>query len=108
MRSTRTNRRELLVGTASLTLVALSATRAAAATPAAIAAAATPLPLSAVRLRPSDYATAVEVNRAYLTRLDPDRLLHNFLLYAGMTPKGEIYGGWESDTIGGPYARPLS
>ncbi|MBB4153717.1 hypothetical protein GGQ80_001623 [Sphingomonas jinjuensis] len=60
-----------------------------------------PLPLSAVRLRPSDYATAVEVNRNYLRRLSPDRLLHNFHLYAGMTPKAPIYGGWESDTIAG-------
>src|SRR2546426_651863 len=58
-------------------------------------------PLSAVRLRPSDYATAVEVNRAYLLRLSADRLLHNFRAYAGLKPKGEVYGGWESDTIAG-------
>lgn len=60
-----------------------------------------PFPLSAVRLRPSDYATAVQVNRAYLLRLEPDRLLHNFRKYAGQDPKAPLYGGWESDTIAG-------
>ncbi len=59
------------------------------------------VPLSAVRLLPSPYLTAVSVNLAYLQRLDPDRLLHNFRSQAGLTPKGAVYGGWESDTIGG-------
>jgi DUF1680 family protein len=27
--------------------------------------------------------------------------LHNFRSQAGLQPKGEVYGGWESDTIGG-------
>ncbi len=60
-----------------------------------------PLPLAAVRLGASDYAQALEANRAVLHRLQPDRLLHNFRLYAGLTPKAPIYGGWESDTIAG-------
>ncbi|MPT48645.1 MAG: glycoside hydrolase family 127 protein [Sphingobium sp.] len=60
-----------------------------------------PLPLEAVRLAPSDYATAVDVNRQYLLSLSPDRFLHNFRKYAGLEPKAEIYGGWESDTIAG-------
>jgi len=51
-----------------------------------------PLPLTAVRLLPSDFATAVEVNRKYLLSLSADRLLHNFMKYAGLPPKGEIYG----------------
>ncbi|MBJ6122293.1 glycoside hydrolase family 127 protein [Sphingomonas mollis] len=67
----------------------------------ALPASARPFPLSAVRLRPSDYAHAVEVNRAYLLRLDADRLLHNFRAFAGLPTKGKIYGGWESDTIAG-------
>lgn len=62
---------------------------------------ATPFPLSAVRLRPSDYARAVEVNRDYLLRLSPDRLLHNFRKHSGLSPKAAVYGGWESDTIAG-------
>src|SRR3546814_19672466 len=60
-----------------------------------------PLPLDAVRLKPADFATAVEVNRTYLHRLEPDRLLHTFRAYAGMEPKAPIYGGWDSDTIAG-------
>lgn len=62
---------------------------------------ATPLPLSDVRLAPSDFATAVEANHRYLIGLSADRLLHNFLKYAGLPPKGEIYGGWESDSLAG-------
>ncbi|OAN64787.1 hypothetical protein A7X12_01240 [Sphingomonas sp. TDK1] len=60
-----------------------------------------PLPLTAIRLRPSDYARAVEVNHRALLQLEPDRLLHNFRKYAGLEPKGALYGGWESDTIAG-------
>jgi len=54
-----------------------------------------------VRLRASDYATAVEVSRMTLRRLDPDRLLHNFRAHAGLAPKAPAYGGWEGDTIAG-------
>jgi hypothetical protein len=60
-----------------------------------------PFPLEAVRLLPSPFLTAVDANRAYLHRLEPDRLLHNFREHAGLKPKGEVYGGWESDTIAG-------
>ncbi|HVI99412.1 MAG TPA: glycoside hydrolase family 127 protein [Sphingomonas sp.] len=95
-----TNRRHLLLGAAAIALVApLDRALAAAASP--LPRRATPLPLANVRLLPSDFATAVEVNRGYLMRLEPDRLLHNFLLYAGLEPKAPIYGGWESDTIAG-------
>jgi DUF1680 family protein len=79
---------------ATLPIPALAKTR-------ALPAKAQPLPLSSVRLLPSPYATAVEVNSAYLLRLSPDRLLHNFMVFAGLPAKGEIYGGWESDTIAG-------
>jgi hypothetical protein len=61
----------------------------------------TPFPLEAVRLRPSQYLTAVESNRAYLLSLEPDRLLHNYRKNAGLEPKAAIYGGWENDTIAG-------
>ncbi|WP_010545294.1 beta-L-arabinofuranosidase domain-containing protein [Sphingomonas elodea] len=57
--------------------------------------------MTAIRLRPSDYASAVEVNHRALLQLEPDRLLHNFRKYAGLEPKGKLYGGWESDTIAG-------
>jgi uncharacterized protein len=62
---------------------------------------ATPFPLKDVRLKPSIYLDAVEANRLYLHSLEPDRLLHNFRASAGLTPRGEAYGGWESRGIAG-------
>ncbi|WP_430459064.1 beta-L-arabinofuranosidase domain-containing protein [Sphingomonas parapaucimobilis] len=96
----RSSRREWMQGAAGVALMGMS-TRAVGAAPSILPAKAEPLPLSAVRLRPSVYATAVETNRRYLYRLSPDRLLHNFRKYAGLEPKAPIYGGWESDTIAG-------
>jgi len=60
-----------------------------------------PLPLADVRLTPSIYLDAVEANRAYLLRLDPDRLLHAYRVQAGLEPKAATYGGWEQETIAG-------
>ncbi|MFS0774022.1 beta-L-arabinofuranosidase domain-containing protein [Sphingomonas sp. 1P08PE] len=60
-----------------------------------------PIPLADVRLMPSDFATAVEANHQYLLGLSADRLLHNFRKYAGLEPKADIYGGWESDSLAG-------
>lgn len=60
-----------------------------------------PFPLSAIRLRPSPFLQSIEANRAYLHRLEPDRLLHNFRQQASLPPKGDPYGGWEQDTIAG-------
>ena len=60
-----------------------------------------PVPLSDVRLLPSPFLNAVEVNSKYLMFLSPDRFLHNYHKFAGLPVKGEIYGGWESDTIAG-------
>jgi hypothetical protein len=92
----RMDRRRVLQGSASAALL-LAAHPAAA----SIQQPAKPAPLSAVRLLPSPYLAAVSVNLEYLYRLDPDRLLHNFRSQAGLTPKGAVYAGWESDTIGG-------
>lgn len=100
----RRTRRELLASAGSALLVAgagVAPSFARAADAAAFPPKLAPLPLTALKLAPSDYATAVQVNQRYLLRLDPDRLLHNFRLYAGLEPKGAIYGGWESDTIAG-------
>ncbi len=59
------------------------------------------LPLQAVTLKPSMFLDSLQVNRRYLFELEPDRLLHNFLQQAGLSPKGAVYGGWEGDTIAG-------
>lgn len=60
-----------------------------------------PIPLRQVRLLDGPYKQAQELDRAYLLRLEPDRLLHRFREFAGLKPKGEEYGGWEKDTISG-------
>ncbi|HEY5806399.1 MAG TPA: beta-L-arabinofuranosidase domain-containing protein, partial [Povalibacter sp.] len=57
--------------------------------------------LSDVQLLDSPFKQAMERNAEYLLLLDPDRLLHNTRQYAGLEPKGELYGGWESQGIAG-------
>jgi len=54
-----------------------------------------------VRLLPSVFADSVTATRRYLMRLEPGRLLHNVYQQAGLPTQGEVYGGWESDTIAG-------
>ena len=58
-------------------------------------------PLQDVRLKPSPFLDAQRANTKYLLELSPDRLLHNFRRFAGLEPRAEVYGGWESDTIAG-------
>jgi len=93
----RLHRRRLLETSAAVVLAGGPASGAAGANRAGVE----PFPLEAVRLLASDYLTAIQANRAYLMRLEPDRLLHNFRLQAGLSPKGDVYGGWESDSIAG-------
>ncbi len=61
-----------------------------------------PFALSDVRLlEGSLFKKAMDRNTQWLLDLQPDRLLHRFHQYAGLTPKGEIYGGWESQGVSG-------
>ncbi|ATC25539.1 glycoside hydrolase family 127 protein [Caulobacter vibrioides] len=62
---------------------------------------ATPVPARHVTLKPSIFAQAQGANRAYLVSLQPDRLLHNFHLGAGLPVKAPVYGGWEAQSIAG-------
>lgn len=62
---------------------------------------ATAIPLSAVRLLPGPFFEAMEADHRYLLTLEPHRLLHRFYVNAGLPTKGEMYGGWERDTISG-------
>jgi hypothetical protein len=97
----KANRREWMAGVAALAICAVPLRGFAAVVAPRVPLRAKPLPLTDVRLRPSAFATAVEVNIEYLMSLEPDRFLHNFRKYAGLEPKAPIYGGWESDTIAG-------
>ena len=53
-------------------------------------------PQGAVRLLDGPFKTMQEVDRAYLIRMEPDRLLAQFRVEAGLEPKAKPYGGWES------------
>ncbi len=58
-------------------------------------------PLSEVNLLEGPFKQAMLRNADVLLSLDPDRLLFNTRKYAGLEPKGKIYGGWESAGIAG-------
>jgi uncharacterized protein len=53
-------------------------------------------PLTDVRLLDGPFLEAQKRNEAYLLKLEPDRMLHNFRVNAGLEPKAPVYGGWES------------
>ncbi|MGA2053575.1 MAG: beta-L-arabinofuranosidase domain-containing protein, partial [Opitutales bacterium] len=57
--------------------------------------------LDAVRLLPGPFKDNQDRDAKYLLALEPDRLLARFREYAGLKPKGEIYGGWEAQGISG-------
>jgi len=58
-------------------------------------------PLGDVKLLAGPFNDAMQRDVDYLLQLEPDRLLHRFRLFAGLTPKAPIYGGWESETLSG-------
>jgi DUF1680 family protein len=60
-----------------------------------------PFPLSAVHLLDGPFRQAQEVDRQYILALDTDRLLAPFRKEAGLEPKAEFYGDWESGGLGG-------
>ncbi|UCG89303.1 MAG: glycoside hydrolase family 127 protein [Gemmatimonadota bacterium] len=88
-----------------LALVGLGAVGAAA-LPRAVAAAVTtdrtpsrlkPFGLADVRLLDGPFLDAQTRDARYLLSLEPDRLLHNFRVNAGLAPKAPVYAGWESE-----------
>lgn len=60
-----------------------------------------PVPLSDVKLLDGPFQDAMQRDVEYLKQLDADRLLHRFRQFAGLPAKGEIYTGWESETLSG-------
>jgi len=52
--------------------------------------------LANVSLLPGPFLDAQRRDEKYLLQLDPDRMMHNFHVNAGLTPKAPVYGGWES------------
>jgi len=56
-----------------------------------------PFSLADVRLLGGPFLEAQKRDLAYLLSLQPDRMLHNFRVNAGLEPKAPVYGGWESE-----------
>lgn len=93
--------RRALLGSASIIAVSLTAAGALAQVAPSAQRRVAPVPLRHVRLRPSLFADSFGANRDYLMALDPERLLHNFYLSAGLPAPKPVYGGWEAMGIAG-------
>lgn len=73
------------------------------------------LPLETVRLTGGPLKNAQDLNAKYLLALEPDRMLAGYRLRAGLEPRAEGYGGWDSVNgkqltghIGGHYLSAVS
>jgi len=58
-----------------------------------------PFPMAAVKLSPGPFAAAASWNLAYLQRLSPERLVHNFRVNAGLPSSAQPLGGWEAPGV---------
>ncbi len=63
-----------------------------------------PFDLYQVRLQPSPFVSRMNADKAYLLRLDADRMLSWFRKEAGLKPKAPVYGGWEDQGVAGCIA----
>ncbi|MBN2505566.1 MAG: glycoside hydrolase family 127 protein [Verrucomicrobia bacterium] len=57
-----------------------------------------------MRLLDGPFRQSMETDKAYLLRLDPDRLLAGFRREAGLPRKADPYGGWETIPEKGRYS----
>jgi len=90
------NRRDFLA-TATVALPLPSLLRAAPAeSRESVALKARPFDLRRIRLRPGPFLDAAEINRRYVTSLDPDRLLHMFRVTAGVPSSAQPFS-WTAD-----------
>lgn len=58
-------------------------------------------PINHVTLLDGPFKKAMELDASYLLEIEPNRLLHRFHKFASLPTKGEIYGGWEKETLSG-------
>jgi DUF1680 family protein len=91
------SRRELLALIAAGALTTALPERAAASTAPTAPETLSPFALRDVRLLDGPFRDAQTRNARYLLSLEPDRLLHNFRVNAGIAPKAPVYRGWESE-----------
>lgn len=60
-----------------------------------------PFDFNEVTLKDSKFKNAMEVDERFLLALEADKLLSGFRSNAGLEPKAEKYGGWESGGLAG-------
>src|SRR6516164_9457038 len=58
-----------------------------------------PFPLQQVRLLDGPFKQAMRLDQEYLLSLEPDRLLHNFRVNAGLSSSAKPLGGWEAPDV---------
>jgi len=58
-----------------------------------------PFPLQQVRLLDGPFKQAQRLDQEYLLALEPDRLLHNFRINAGLPSSATPLGGWEAPDV---------
>jgi len=58
-----------------------------------------PFPLQDVRLLDGPFKQAMKLDQEFLLALDPDRLLHNFRVNAGLPSSAKPLGGWEAPDV---------
>jgi DUF1680 family protein len=58
-----------------------------------------PFPLQSVRLLDGPFKQAMQLDQEYLLALEPDRLLHNFRVNAGLSSSAKPLGGWEAPDV---------
>ena len=59
------------------------------------------MPLSAIRLIDGPLKTRQDVHLRHLEAVEPNRLLAPYRMQAGLEPRADRYGGWESRDISG-------
>jgi uncharacterized protein len=58
-----------------------------------------PFPLQDIRLLDGPFKQAMQLDQQYLMSLEPDRLLHNFRVNAGLPSTAKPLGGWEAPDV---------
>ncbi len=66
-----------------------------------IAVKAYPFDIRDVRLLDGPFKEAMQADARYLLEIEPDRLLSEFRVHAGLKPRAPKYGGWESSGLAG-------
>ncbi len=84
---------------AAVSIASLRTDAAPSAIPDKVAPVARPFALTDVRLLDGPFKQAMQLDAQYLLSLEPDRLLHNFRITAGLPSTATPLGGWEAPDV---------